>query len=50
VRRKRIEDLGCEPAGAAHALECLQAVQLDDAVAGFKPIVRCDGDVLSHLA
>ncbi len=48
VRRKRVEDFGGEPAGAAHALEPFRAVQLDDAVAGFDPIIGSDGDVLSH--
>ena len=50
VRHQRVEDLGGEPAGAAHALEPVGAVELDHAVAGFDPIVGGDGDVLSHGA
>ena len=50
MRRQRIEDLGGEAPGAAHALEALGAVQLDDAVLRFDAVVGSDGDVLSHGA
>ena len=43
-----VEHLGGKPAGAAHAFERFRAVELDDAVARFEPIVGGDGDVLSH--
>ena len=48
VRRERVEDLGGEPAGAAHAFEALGTVKLDDPVLGFDAVVGGDGDVLSH--
>ncbi len=50
MRREGVEDLGGEPAGAAHALERFRPVQLDDSVAGFDAVVGGDGDVLSHGA
>ena len=48
VRSQRVEDLGREPAGAAHAFEAFWAVELDGAVLGFDAIVGGDGDILSH--
>ena len=48
VRHERVEDLGGEPAGAAHALERFGAVELDHAVARFDAVVGGDSDVLSH--
>jgi hypothetical protein len=50
LRYQRVENLGREPAGPAHALERRVPVQLDDAVAGFDTIVRGNCDVLSHAA
>ena len=50
VGHERVEDLGGEAAGAAHAFKPFGAVQLDDAVLGFDAIVGSDGDVLSHGA
>ena len=48
VRHQCVEDLGGEPAGAAHALEALGAVELDDAGAGFDPVFGGDGDIFGH--
>src|SRR5206468_12123199 len=48
VRRDRVEQLGGETTGAAHAFEALGPVQLDDAIARFDPIIGGDGEVLSH--
>ena len=50
VRHERVEDLGRQASGAAHALEALGAMQLDGAVAGFEAVVGGDGNVLSHGA
>ena len=50
VRHQRVEDLGGEPAGPAHAFEPFGAVELDDAVAGLDPVVGGDGDIFGHAA
>ncbi len=50
VRHERIEDLGGEPPGAAHAGEAFGAMELDDAVLGFDAVVVGDGDIFSHTA
>ena len=48
VGHEPIEDLGGEPAGAAHAFECLVPVKLDHAVAGFGAILGADCDIFGH--
>jgi hypothetical protein len=50
VGDERIEDLGCESAGAAHAFETVRPMQLDHAVARLRAIVSCNTDVLSHAS
>jgi hypothetical protein len=47
---QRVEDIGREATGAAHALETLRSVELDEASARFDAVVRGDGNVLSHCA
>ena len=48
VRDERVEDLGREPTGAAHAFESFGTMQLDHAVAGFGAVVCSDGNILGH--
>jgi len=48
VRRQRIEDLGRQPARAAHAFEPVWAMQLDNSAFRFDPVVGSNRDVLSH--
>src|SRR5947199_9631491 len=50
MRRESVEALGGEPARAAHALEALRSVKLDDSVLRLDAVVRGDADVLSHAA
>ena len=43
-----IEDFGGETAGRAHAREGVGAMKLDDAVAGFDPVIIGDSDIFGH--
>ena len=48
VRHERVEDLGGEAAGVAHAGKAFGPVELDRAVAGLDPVVGGDGDIFGH--
>ncbi len=49
MRRERVEDLSCEPARSAHAVERLGPVKLDHSVSRFGAVVvGRDFDILGH--
>jgi hypothetical protein len=49
MRHKRVEDVSGQPARAAHALEPLRSVELDDMASRFGAIFGADMDIFSHL-
>ena len=49
VRNQRVEDLGRQSAGPAHAGEAFRAMKFDHAVAGFDPVLGTDGDIFGHV-
>ena len=48
MRHQRVEDLGGEAAGAAHALEALGPVELDHMAARLGPVFGADVDIFGH--